>query len=44
MTAPDPGWHPDPSGRHEYRYWAGASWTDAVADGPTTAAKAISAV
>jgi hypothetical protein len=36
MTAPDPGWHPDPSGRHEYRYWDGASWTDDVADNAVT--------
>ena len=26
------GWHPDPSGRHEMRYWNGASWTDDVSD------------
>lgn len=25
-------WYGDPSGRHEYRYWDGASWTDYVAD------------
>jgi hypothetical protein len=36
MTTPDPGWHPDPSGRHEYRYWDGASWTDDVADDAVT--------
>lgn len=23
-------WHPDPSGRHELRYWDGARWTDNV--------------
>ena len=27
------GWHPDPSGRHQQRYWDGQAWTDAVADG-----------
>lgn len=27
------GWHPDPSGRHQQRYWDGTTWTDAVADG-----------
>lgn len=27
-----PGWHPDPSGRHEYRYWDGHTWTPSVAD------------
>jgi hypothetical protein len=26
------GWHPDPSLRHEYRYWDGSVWTDTVAD------------
>ena len=26
------GWHPDPSGRHEMRYWNGSGWTDDVSD------------
>lgn len=25
-------WYRDPAGRHEYRYWDGAAWTDHVAD------------
>ncbi len=25
-------WSPDPTGRHEYRYWDGQRWTDVVAD------------
>ena len=25
-------WHPDPSGRHEQRYWDGNAWTDHVMD------------
>jgi len=25
-------WQPDPTGRHQYRWWDGAGWTDAVAD------------
>ncbi|MBL8776488.1 MAG: DUF2510 domain-containing protein [Acidimicrobiales bacterium] len=29
---PPAGWHPDPGGRHEYRYWDGATWTDQVSD------------
>lgn len=33
MTAA--GWHPDPGGRHQFRWWDGASWTDQVADGNT---------
>ena len=32
MTTPA-GWHRDPMGRHEQRYWDGTSWTDHVADG-----------
>jgi hypothetical protein len=32
-TAAQPaGWHPDPSGRHEMRYWSGSAWTDDVSD------------
>jgi hypothetical protein len=26
------GWNPDPSGRHEQRYWNGTGWTDDVSD------------
>jgi len=37
MNAPDPGWLPDPAGRHQYRYWDGARWTDDVADGGVAA-------
>ena len=25
-------WHPDPSGRHELRYWDGTRWTEHVSD------------
>lgn len=42
VTAPDPppptgpaigaAWYPDPSGRHEYRYFNGAVWTADVSD------------
>jgi hypothetical protein len=28
-----PGWHPDPTGRHETRYFDGVAWTDNVIDG-----------
>lgn len=31
-----PGWHPDPMGRHEYRYWDGSQWSDHVSDRGTT--------
>lgn len=28
----DPSWQPDPTGRHQYRWWDGLGWTDVVAD------------
>jgi Protein of unknown function (DUF2510) len=33
MNSPAPGWLPDPTRRHQYRYWDGARWTENVADG-----------
>jgi len=27
---PVPGWYPDPSGLHEFRYWDGVAWTEHV--------------
>jgi hypothetical protein len=30
QLGPAAGWFPDPTGRHEQRYWDGATWTDAV--------------
>lgn len=27
------GWHPDPTGRHQLRWWDGQGWTPAVHDG-----------
>ncbi len=32
MNAPAAGWNPDPTGRHEYRYWDGGTWTADVSD------------
>jgi hypothetical protein len=29
----EPAWHPDPTGRHQLRWWNGAAFTDQVADG-----------
>lgn len=31
------GWQPDPTGRHEHRYWDGTTWTDNVSDAGTAA-------
>ncbi len=36
MNAPTAGWNPDPTGRHEYRYWDGGAWTDDVSDNGVT--------
>jgi len=37
-AAATPGaWYPDPTGRHELRYWDGRRWTGHVADGGVTA-------
>ncbi|HMQ27107.1 MAG TPA: DUF2510 domain-containing protein, partial [Acidimicrobiales bacterium] len=30
-----PGWHPDPTGRHQYRWWDGTTWTEGVATAGT---------
>ena len=32
-NSPAPNWYPDPSGRHEKRYWDGSQWTDRVMNG-----------
>lgn len=31
-----PAWHPDPTRKHEYRYWDGHAWTSRVSDGGIT--------
>ncbi len=36
----EPGWKPDPNGRHEWRYFDGVSWTDKVSDAGNTATDA----
>ena len=33
-------WQPDPTGRHEHRYWDGQVWTDTVSDAGSTAVDA----
>jgi len=32
LAAPAGAWHPDPSGRHELRWWDGGRWTETVSD------------
>jgi hypothetical protein len=32
-----PGWHPDPSGRYQFRYWSGNRWTEHVSSGGAAA-------
>ena len=31
-TPHPPAWAPDPTGRHQWRWWGGVAWTDHVAD------------
>ena len=49
-STPDPplggvpaAWYADPLGRHQYRYWDGASWTHHVADGGKTSVDPVDA-
>jgi hypothetical protein len=32
MSDDQPEWRPDPTGKHDHRYWDGRQWTDHVAD------------
>lgn len=32
MTDLPASWQPDPTGRHDHRWWSGSAWTDNVAD------------
>ena len=46
---PEPGWYPDPAGRHEHRWWDGLGWTEDVSShgrqavDPLTPAKQVQA-
>jgi len=42
-SLPPPGWHPDPSGRHELRYWDGSRWSEHVSDSGQVAVDDLSA-
>ena len=37
------GWQPDPTGRHELRYWSGTAWTDDVSDQGATSKDPLNA-
>ncbi|HYF46665.1 MAG TPA: DUF2510 domain-containing protein [Acidimicrobiales bacterium] len=37
------GWHPDPTGRHQHRWWDGTQWTDQVSDGGSTSTDPMTA-
>lgn len=43
MNAANPGWFPDPMGRHQFRYWDGGRWSDHVSDGGQTAVDPLAA-
>ena len=32
MSTHPASWHPDPTGRHELRYWDGSAWTDHISN------------
>jgi uncharacterized protein YxjI len=36
MSTTPAAWHPDPTGRHQLRYWDGAQWTDHVSNNGVT--------
>ena len=38
-----PGWYPDPTGRHDHRWYDGARWTDHVGDGGRAGMDALEA-
>ncbi len=38
----DAAWQPDPTGRHQYRYWDGNQWTNHVADNGVNGVDALS--
>lgn len=38
-----PGWYPDPTGRHDHRWYDGARWTDHVGDAGRASIDALAA-
>jgi uncharacterized protein YxjI len=43
MSESPASWHPDPTGRHELRYWDGTAWTDHVSDQGVTGTDPVDA-
>jgi uncharacterized protein YxjI len=43
MSATPANWYPDPTGRHELRYWDGSAWTDHVSNGGRAATDPVHA-
>ena len=44
MSDTTPGWHPDPTGRHDHRYWDGSQWSEHVADAGVSGTDPLDAV
>jgi hypothetical protein len=43
MSSHPANWYPDPSRRHELRYWDGARWTEHVSDAGRTSVDPVDA-
>jgi hypothetical protein len=43
QTSGGAGWHPDPSGQHQLRYWDGQAWTANVSDNGVSSTDAYTA-
>jgi hypothetical protein len=35
LPMPPPGWHPDPSGQYQFRWWDGTRWSEHTSNGVT---------
>jgi hypothetical protein len=43
MSTTPANWYPDPTQRHQHRYWDGAKWTDHVSDNGIQGSDAVNA-
>jgi uncharacterized protein YxjI len=43
MSTTPANWYPDPTGRHQHRYWDGRAWTDHVSDNGVTGTDPVQA-